>query len=193
MGGDGLLDLQTHSYSNRIRGSTHTEKQLDSYQSRLPARGAAGPGEGRARAQGRGRGAAAREAGAGSVRAAPAPARGRVRAGFCAGSPGSSHGLQPPPLPCLLSSRVLISLRWHGGGGGGGGARGGGGGGGGGGGEQLIIVMVAEAAAAAAAAAWPSGSGCSPRGASPRTSAIYFRGRLGLSMCLLAPARGLEV
>lgn len=114
---------------------------------------------------------------------------GRVRAGFCAGSPGSSHGLQPPPLPCLLSSRVLISLRWHGGGGGGGGARGGGGGGGGG--EQLIIVMVVEAAAAAAA--WPSVRGCSPRGVSQRTSAIYFCSRLGLSMCLLAPARGLDV
>ena len=115
----------------------------------------------------------------------------RVRAGFCAVSPGLSHGLQPPPLPCLLSSRVLISLRWHGGGGGGGGARGGGGGGGGGGGEQLIIVMVAGAAAAAAAQ--PSVRGCSPRGVLQRTSPIYFCSRLGLSMCLPPPARGFDI
>lgn len=141
----------------------------------LPIPGSSWVGEGEGAGGGRqGR----RESG----RCAPRPLPpGRVRARFCTGSPGSSHGLQPPPLPCLLSSRVLISLRWHGGGGGGGGARGGGGGGGG---EQLIIVMVAEAAAAAAA--WPSVSGCSPRGVSQRTPAIYFCSRLGLSMCLLA-------
>lgn len=128
-----------------------------------------------------------REPRAGACRARSC--RVRVRAGFCAVSRGLSHGLQPPPLPCLLSSRVLISLRWHGGGGGGGGARGGGGGGGGG--EQLIIVMVAGAAAAAAAQ--PSVRGCSPRGVLQRTSPIYFCSRLGLSMCLLSPARGFDI
>lgn len=127
-----------------------------------------------------------REPRAGACRARSC--RVRVRAGFCAVSRCSSHGLQPPPLPCLLSSRVLISLRWHGGGGGGGGARGGGGGGGG---EQLIIVMVAGAAAAAAAQ--PSVRGCSPRDVLQRTSPIYFCSRLGLSMCLLSPARGFDI
>lgn len=135
--------------------------------------------------------AEAREAGARAGAGAGCRARScrvRVRAGFCAVSPGLSHGLQPPPLlPCLLSSRVLISLRWHGGGGGGGGARGGGGGGG----EQLIIVMVAGAEAAAAAQ--PSVRGCSPRGVLQRTSPIYFCSRLGLSMCLLPPAQGFGI
>ncbi|XP_058523321.1 uncharacterized protein LOC131480864 [Ochotona princeps] len=163
----------------------HNGSPPDFWLLRVPGPGSREAGAAGAAGEGEAREAGAGEPGAGACRARSC--RVRVRTGFCAASPGLSHGLQPPPLPCLLSSRVLISLRWHGGGGGGGGARGGGGGGG----EQLIIVMVA--AAAAAAAAQPSVRGCSPRGVLQRTSPIYFCSRLGLAMCLLPPARGFDI